>query len=66
MPFLVELLLVLFSALAPREFFSFFVVTNSNFNLIHGNGGGGAVVVVVVVVVVALKFLSYVKSYPFK
>ena len=63
MPFLVELLLVLFSGLAPREFFSFFVVTNSNFNLIHGGGGGGAVVivVVVVVVVVTLKFLSSVK-----
>ena len=59
MPFLVELLLVLFSALAPREFFSFFVVTNSNFNLIHGGGGGA-----VVVVVVALKFLSSVKSHP--
>ena len=63
MPFLVELLLVLFSGLALREFFSFFVVTNSNFNLIHGGGGGGAVVivVVVVVVVVTLKFLSSVK-----
>ena len=59
MPFLVELLLVLFSAPAPREFFSFFVVTNSNFNLIHGGGGGA-----VVVVVVALKFLSSVKSHP--
>ena len=59
MPFLVELLLVLFSAPAPREFFSFFVVTNSNFNLIHGGGGGA-----VVVVVVALKFLSSVNSYP--
>lgn len=64
MPFLVELLLVLFSGLALREFFSFFVVTNSNFNLIHGGGGGGGGAVVVVVVVVALKFLSSVKSYP--
>ena len=60
MPLLVELLLVLFSAPAPREFFSVFVVTNSNFNLIHGGGGAGAVVVVVV----ALKFLSSVNSYP--
>ena len=61
MRFLVELLLVLFSVPAPRKFFSFFLVTNSNFNLIHGGGGGA---VVVVVVVVALKFLSSVKSYP--
>ena len=60
MRFLVELLLVLFSVPAPRKFFSFFLVTNSNFNLIHGGGGA----VVVVVVVVALKFLSSVKSYP--